>query len=51
MCFVDATTSNLEIEQSDLGVEYKCLDCESKFKALGKRIKCPTCESTRVKKV
>lgn len=52
MCFVDAGSSNIEIEQGYLErVHYKCLDCESKFKAIGKRIKCPTCESTRVEKI
>ena len=49
MCFVDASSSNIDIESSDLNYKnYKCLDCESKFKAVGKRIKCPTCESSRV---
>lgn len=51
MCFVDAGSSNIEIEQSDLEpVRYKCMDCKSTFKAIGKRIKCPTCESTHVEK-
>jgi Zn finger protein HypA/HybF involved in hydrogenase expression len=51
MCFVDAGSS-IDIEQSDLEpIHYKCMDCESMFKAIGKRVKCPTCESTRVKKI
>ena len=30
MCFVDAATSNLEIDQGDLEpIRYKCLDCGS----------------------
>lgn len=50
MCFVDAGSS-VEIEQSDLEpIRYKCLDCKSTFKAIGKRVKCPTCESARVEK-
>lgn len=51
MCFVDAGSSNIEIEQRDLeAIRYKCMDCESVFNAIGKRVKCPTCESTRVQK-
>lgn len=52
MCFVDAGSSSIDIEQSELETtRYKCMDCESVFKTIGKRIKCPTCESTRVQKI
>lgn len=51
MCFVDGS-SNIEIEQGDLeAIRYKCMDCDSVFKTIGKKIRCPTCESTRVKKI
>ncbi len=50
MCFVDAGSS-IDIEQTDLEpVRYKCMDCESTFKAIGKKVKCPTCESIHVEK-
>lgn len=50
MCFVDAGSS-IEIDQSYLeSVQYRCIDCESTFKSIGKRIRCPTCESTRIEK-
>lgn len=52
MCFVDAATSNIDIGSSDLDpICFKCLDCSSTFKAIGKRVKCPTCESTRIHRV
>jgi Zn finger protein HypA/HybF involved in hydrogenase expression len=52
MCFVDGATSNIEIGSNDFEpICYKCLDCSSTFKAVGKKIKCPTCESTRVERV
>lgn len=52
MCFVDAGSSNIDIEQENLeAIRYKCMDCDSTFKAIGKRIRCPTCESTRVQRM
>jgi Zn finger protein HypA/HybF involved in hydrogenase expression len=52
MCFVDAATSNIEIGSIDFeSICYKCRDCSSTFKAIGKKVKCPTCESTRVERV
>ena len=50
MCLVDSST-NIDIESEDIGSQYICTDCETKFRGLGKRIKCPTCESTKVKKL
>jgi Zn finger protein HypA/HybF involved in hydrogenase expression len=31
--------------------EYECMDCNNKFKGLGRRVKCPTCKSGNVKKI
>ena len=31
--------------------EYECLDCNNKFKGIGKRVKCPTCKSSNVRKI
>ena len=50
MCLVDSSTS-VDIDCEDIGIQYKCMDCETKFRGLGKKIKCPTCESTNVKKL
>ncbi len=51
MCFVDSSAS-VEIEEGAvIGVQYKCMDCDSRFKALGKKVSCPSCESTNVKKI
>lgn len=49
MCLVDSSTS-IDIETDQMGEQYICIDCETKFRALGKKIKCPTCESTHIKK-
>lgn len=50
MCFADSSVS-VELEEGDLiGVEYKCMDCNSRFKGLGKKVRCPSCESTNIKK-
>ncbi len=51
MCFAESSVS-VEIEEGDLVTdEYKCMDCESRFRAIGKKVRCPTCESNNVKKV
>ena len=51
MCLVDSSTT-IDIESGELGaVEYYCNDCKNKFKALGSRIRCPSCMSKNVKKL
>ncbi len=51
MCLVDSSTS-IDIASGELGAtEYYCNDCKSKFKAFGKKIRCPGCMSTNVKKL
>lgn len=51
MCFVD-TSASVDIDPDELsGTRYKCLDCESMFKGIGKKVICPSCESANVKKV
>ncbi len=50
MCFADTSVS-VDIDPEDISaVQYICIDCNTRFKALGKKIKCPSCESTNVKK-
>ncbi|MCZ7381568.1 MAG: hypothetical protein O8C64_08400 [Candidatus Methanoperedens sp.] len=51
MCLVDSSTT-IDIESGELNaVEYYCIECKNKFKAFGKRIRCPSCMSVNVKKV
>lgn len=51
MCFAESSVS-VEIEEGDLVTDnYECMDCNSKFRGLGKKVTCPTCESKNVKKV
>ncbi|MCZ7381765.1 MAG: hypothetical protein O8C64_09405 [Candidatus Methanoperedens sp.] len=51
MCFADSSV-NVEIEEGELVTEqYKCIDCNSRFRGIGKKIRCPTCESVNVKKI
>ena len=49
MCLVDSSTS-IDIDSGEIGTQYKCLDCGTKFRALGKKICCPSCQSANVKK-
>jgi len=51
MCFADSSV-NVEIEESDLVTEqYKCIDCKTQFRGIGKKIRCPSCQSDNVTKV
>lgn len=51
MCFVDTSVS-VDIDPDQLGgSRYKCLDCKSTFKGIGKKVTCPSCDSTNVEKV
>jgi DNA-directed RNA polymerase subunit RPC12/RpoP len=51
MCFADSSV-NVEIEEGNLVTEqYKCIDCNSKFRGIGKKIRCPSCQSANVMKV
>jgi len=51
MCFAESSVS-VEIEEGDLVTEqYKCMDCKTQFRGIGKKMKCPSCESVNVKKV
>lgn len=48
MCFAESSVS-VEIEEGDLVLnQYECNDCGSKFRGVGKKMKCPTCESSKV---
>ncbi len=51
MCLVDSSAS-MDIEAGEISaVQYKCMDCNSKFRGIGKKISCPSCQSVNVKKI
>lgn len=51
MCFAESSVS-VEIEEGDLVTEqFTCIDCNTQFRGIGKKMKCPSCESVNVKKV
>lgn len=51
MCMMDSSSS-IDIDSGELNVvQYICDDCGNKFQALGKKIRCSSCQSTNVKKV
>ncbi len=51
MCLVDSSTS-VDIDPGEISAtQYKCIDCNTRFKGIGKKISCPSCESVNVKKV
>ncbi len=51
MCFADTSVS-VDIDPDDItAIHYRCMDCKTSFKGLGKKIRCPSCQSTNVKKI
>ncbi len=51
MCMVgDVPEFDIEKIEMDLK-EYVCLDCENKFKGLGKSVICPACKSSNIEMV
>ncbi len=51
MCFAESSVS-VEIEEGDLVMEqYKCMDCKTQFRGIGKKMRCPSCQSANVTKV
>ncbi|HMB46340.1 MAG TPA: hypothetical protein VKL21_11020 [Candidatus Methanoperedens sp.] len=51
MCFAESSVS-VEIEEGALVTDqYQCSDCNSNFRGIGKKVRCPTCESVNVKKI
>ncbi len=51
MCFADTSVS-VDIDPDDIvAIQYRCMDCKTNFKGLGKKISCPSCQSTNVKKM
>jgi len=51
MCLIDASTS-MDIESGEIGTtQYRCMDCDTIFKGIGKKTICPSCQSANVKKV
>jgi len=49
MCSVGDVT-NVDVSRLTPN-EYECLDCNNKFKGLGRRVTCPSCRSSNVKKL
>ncbi len=50
MCTVGGGPDIGEIE-SIAAKDYECEECKNKFKAMGRRVRCPSCKSKNVKQV
>jgi len=47
-----ADVPEFDIENIEMDLkEYVCLDCENKFKGLGKSVICPACKSSNIEMV
>ncbi len=51
MCMA-ADVPEFDVEKIEMDLkEYVCLDCENKFKGLGKSVICPACKSSNIEMV
>ena len=50
MCTVGGPPDISDVE-SLAAKDYECEDCGNKFKGMGRRVKCPSCQSKNVKLV
>lgn len=48
MCTAGGGPADIELRQGPEGKSYKCNECGEKFKTLGKRPMCPSCQSRDV---
>ncbi len=49
MCTVGGGPDLGNIELSIAAKDYECLKCKNKFKAMGRKVVCPSCKSRDVK--
>ena len=49
MCLVDSSTS-VDLDSVEIGEKYQCASCNTKFRGIGKKVHCPSCDSTDLKK-
>lgn len=49
MCLVDSSTS-VDIDSVEIGEKYQCINCKTKFRGIGKKVHCPSCDSVDIKK-
>jgi DNA-directed RNA polymerase subunit RPC12/RpoP len=49
MCMADSSIS-VDIDSVEMGEKYICINCNTKFRGIGQRIHCPTCNSMQVEK-
>ncbi len=52
MCSVGGEIFDIEIKELDAEAKfYKCDDCGNEFKGIGRKIVCPSCQSSNVCKM
>ena len=49
LCLADSST-NIDIDSIEIGEKYQCINCNTKFRGIGKKVRCPTCDSNQIKK-
>lgn len=41
---------NVDIDSVEMGEKYQCINCNTKFRGIGKKVHCPTCDSIQIEK-
>lgn len=49
VCLADSSTS-VDIDSTEIGEKYRCINCSAKFRGIGKKIHCPLCDSSQIVK-
>jgi DNA-directed RNA polymerase subunit RPC12/RpoP len=51
MCFVDSSSADSVDLSAAAMTRYECSACGNRFKGMGSKLSCPTCQSTDLKKL
>lgn len=41
---------SIDVDSEEVGDKYMCVNCSAKFREVGKKIRCPLCDSSQVRK-
>lgn len=49
VCLADSSV-NIDIDSTEMGDKYMCINCSAKFRGIGRKIRCPLCDSSQIVK-
>jgi DNA-directed RNA polymerase subunit RPC12/RpoP len=45
---IENSSTSIDIDLECIGEKYLCVNCNTKFRGAGKKVRCPTCESSQI---